>query len=196
MTMYRRGAAVRRGGRPGQTSLALLIGLFATLALGACDETVEPSAIPTASAPGATSTAGTAAGPCVVTDLAVAADPWGAAAGSRGADVAVQNQGGASCSLPSGPSVAILDDSGGTVLEGSADAVSDGLTLVPGASASFTILFSNWCDETVALPLHVVLRVGDEGLQIPTLDLAAGDLPPCNGPDQPPSLSINAWAAS
>jgi hypothetical protein len=44
-----------------------------------------------------------------------------------------------------------------------------------------------------ALPLRVVLRSGSAGIPIPGLDLAADDLPPCNGPGQPASLSANPW---
>jgi len=161
----------------------------------------SPSAAPSSSAP-ATATATAAAtatataaggGPCAPDDLALTGGAWGAAAGSRGAEVSVENRGSAACTLPAGPSVALLDAAGTAIIESQPSADEPGPTLEPGSVTTFTILFSNWCQEGMALPLHVVLRSGDAGIPIPGLDMAADDLPPCNGPGQPATLSANPW---
>ena len=104
----------------------------------------------------------------------------------------VENRGATACELPAGPAVAILDASGRQLLE-SAPTDAPGPSLDPGAVATFTVLFSNWCEEAAALPLHVALRAGDAAIPVPDLDLTADDLPPCNGPCQPPTISANPW---
>ena len=122
-------------------------------------------------------------------------DRWrvGAAAGSRGAEVSVENRGSTACTLPASPSVAVLDAAGTAIIESPPPPDETGPTLEPGGVTTFAILFSNWCDEGTALPLHVVLRSGSVGIPIPGLDMTADDVPPCNGPGQPASLSANPW---
>ncbi|HEU5203253.1 MAG TPA: DUF4232 domain-containing protein [Candidatus Limnocylindrales bacterium] len=189
---------------------ALIVSAVAVLAV-ACNTTTTPTTPPTtppasppASAPTApppASTSPTAAGTaspasggaaCAPADLALVSGGWSAAAGSRGADVSVENRGATACTLPAGPAVAILDASGTQLLE-SPPTDAPGPSLEPGAVATFTVLFSNWCDEAAALPLHVALRDGNAAIPVPDLDLTTDDLPPCNGPGQPPALSANPW---
>ena len=134
-----------------------------------------------------------AGGPCAPSDLALTGGAWGAAAGSRGADVSVENRGPAACMLPAGPAIAVLDAAGTELLASPPVADEGAPVLEPGAVATFTVLFSNWCQEGTALPLHVVLRAGDASIPVPGLDMTADDLPPCNGPGQPPALSANPW---
>lgn len=180
---------------------ALVLSAVAVLAI-ACNNSTTPSSPPPAetespAAPSATaSTAPSPAaggGECALTDLALVGGGWSAAAGSRGADVSVENRGATACMLPAGPSVAILDADGTELLESAPTTDAPGPALEPGAVATFTVLFSNWCDEGAALPLHVALRAGDAAIPVPDLELTADDLPPCNGPGQPPALSANPW---
>jgi Protein of unknown function (DUF4232) len=170
---------------------ALLLSTLVVLA--ACNATNtatrNPPGSPGASTPAPSQAAG---GPCAPAALSVTGGAWGAAAGSRGADVSVENTGAAACTLPAGPAVAILDGGGAVVLESPAG-TDPGPTLDPGAVATFTILVSNWCDETTPLPLHIVLHAEGGSVQVPGLDMTADDLPPCNGPGQPPALSVNPW---
>ena len=155
--------------------------------------TAPASPAPASPAPSAGSpSAAPEGGACALTDLAVTAGGWGAAAGSRGADVSVENRGAAACELPAGPTVAVLD-AGGTQLLASPATDQPGPTLGPGAVATFTVLFSNWCEQGAALPLRVVLVDGAAGIPVPGLDMTADDVPPCNGPGQPPALSANPW---
>ena len=157
-------------------------------------ETTAPeTTAPESTAPSAGSPSAAPEGSaCALTDLAVTAGGWGAAAGSRGADVSVENRGATACELPAGPTIAILD-AGGTQLLTSPATDQPGPTLQPGAVATFTVLFSNWCDEGAALPLRGALVDGAAGIPVPGLDMTADALPPCNGPGQPPALSANPW---
>ena len=172
----------------------LIITAVAVLAV-ACTTTTTPTPpAPASSSPAPAGTASPAGGGavCAPADLALVSGGWSAAAGSRGADVSVENRGATACELPAGPAVAILDASGRQLLE-SAPTDAPGPSLDPGAVATFTVLFSNWCEEAAALPLHVALRAGDAAIPVPDLDLTADDLPPCNGPGQPPTISANPW---
>ena len=179
-------------------SLPILVAACATTTASpsptpSADATASATAV--ASAPAAASATASAAGggPCAPEDLALTGGAWGAAAGSRGAEVSVENRGSAACTLPAGPSVALLDAGGTAIIESQPLADEPGPTLDPGGLTTFTILVSNWCDQTTALPLHVVLRSGSAGVPIPGLDMSADDLPPCNGPGQPATLSANPW---
>jgi len=167
-----------------------------TILVAACTSTtVSPSPTPSAAAtvPATQPPSAAGGGACSPDDLALTGGSWGAAAGSRGAEVSVENRGSAACTLPAGPSVAILDAAGTTIIESQPPADEPGPMLEPGSVTTFTILFSNWCQEGTALPLHVVLRSGDTGIAIPGLDMTADDVPPCNGPGQPATLSANPW---
>ena len=148
-------------------SLAILVAACATT-------TTSPSPTPSAAATATASAPSSAAGggACSPDDLALTGGAWGAAAGSRGAEVSVENRGSAACTLPAGPSVAILDAAGTAIIESQPPADEPGPTLEPGAVTTFTILFSNWCEEGTALPLHVVLRSGSAGIAIPGLDMS------------------------
>ena len=129
---------------------------------------------------------------CTAQDLQVSSTGWGGAAGSRGADVSVQNGSSQACTLD-GPRVAVLDARGSVLLESEGE--SSEAILEPGTSSAFSFMFSNWCEPGSALPLQVALAVGGElvlidALAMPTVD----DLPPCNGEGQPASLSTIPWA--
>jgi Domain of unknown function (DUF4232) len=165
--------------------------LLASLVIvaGACGSTTATAA-PTTTVPTPTAEAG---GACKPTDLALTGGAWGSAAGSRGTDVSVENRGSTACMLPAGPAVAVLDAAGTVLLESAPLADTGAPVLEPGGVATFTILFSNWCQEGTALPLHLVLRAGTDTIAIPGLDMTGEDLPPCNGPGQPPALSANPW---
>lgn len=154
----------------------------------------EPNASVIAPPPSPASTAPTAsaAAACLSGALGISGGPWGAAAGSRGADIVVANQGDVACTLTATAQVAIVDDTSAPIVQ--SDPSTDGGPLLePGDTAGFTILLGNWCDESAALPLHVLVRTADAGVQVQGLDLSAADLPPCNGPGQPPVLNVQPW---
>jgi Domain of unknown function (DUF4232) len=150
--------------------------------------TASPSAGPTP-----TASAGTAIGPCPAADIVATAGRLGGAAGSRGADVAVGITGNAECRLPGQPVVALVDATGTELLRSSASTTTPGPSIGPGGTVSFSLLVGNWCDRTTKLPLHFQLVLADGAAAIGGLTMTADDLPPCNGPGQPPSLWATEW---
>jgi uncharacterized protein DUF4232 len=176
------------------TSAALL-----ALLLGACGNTPSPSPSPSPSTVATPSAAVSASpsgseGACATTDLTVTGGPWGGAAGSRGSDIVVQNQGTAACLLPAGPTVAMVDPSGAVLLANTPPQVGTGPSLAPGATIGFSLVIGNWCDQHVNLPLHFSLALAAESIDITNLAAQTiDDLPPCNGPGEPPSISTTAW---
>lgn len=174
--------------------------IVATLVL-ACGNPVTPSpsvqasASPTAPAtttPASPSASTVAA--CVAADVVATGGPWGGAAGSRGSDIVVQNGGAASCLLPAGPTVALVDPAGAAVLTSTPTPAGAGPELAPGATIGFSLVMSNWCDQAVRLPLHVRLALATDGVDIGALTVTTVDeLPPCNGPGEPATLSTTEW---
>lgn len=167
--------------------------VLAAVVVAACDLGRAPASASPAT-PTTTAATGTVPGDgaCTAANLAVSGGPWSAAAGSRGAEVVVENQGAAVCSLPAAAHVTLVDGTSQPVAE-TEPAATEGPALDPGGTAMFTILFGNWCDANVALPLQVVLQTPDGGVRIQGLDVDRADLPPCNGPGLPPALTAQPW---
>ena len=194
------------GSRPWRAIATAALVLTTLVSLG-CQPTSTTTPGPTPAGPSAsvvapsvppgstTPPASAAAALCLSDALAISGGPWGAAAGSRGADIVVANQGDVACTLTATAQVAIVDDTSAPIVQ--SDPSTDGGPLLePGESAGFTILLGNWCDESAALPLHVLVRTADAGVQVQGLDLTASNLPPCNGPGQPPVLTVQPWIES
>jgi hypothetical protein len=182
--------------------MAVLAVLGAVL-VGACGNTPNPSPSPSASpvtipsnsvAPTSSepSTSATVAA-CAGTDISATGGPWGGAAGSRGSDIVLENHGSAACLLPASPTIALLDD-GGTVLLTTAARAGSGPSLAPNGAVGFSLLFGNWCSQSVRLPLHFRVALASDALDIGNLLVSTTDeLPPCNGPGLPASLSASDW---
>jgi hypothetical protein len=139
-----------------------------------------------------TATEATGQRPCSNADLVATGGPWGGAAGSRGSDVVVVNHGSAACRLPARPAIEIVDRTGVARLA-SPPASGAGAVMEANGGARFSVVIGNWCDP-VDLPLHLKLSVADGTVDIDGLSFSNVDeLPPCNGPGQPPSLSTTDW---
>lgn len=151
------------------------------------------SASPASAVP--TATESSASGlPCTSADLRVAGGPWGGAAGSRGSDVLVQNVGAGPCILPAGPLVALIGPTGNVLLQSRPTPVGEGPAIGVAGSRMFSLVIGNWCDDSVALPVRFQLALAASSVDIAGLSLATIDeLPPCNGPGQPASLSTTGW---
>ena len=155
---------------------------------------VTNSAPPNApNAPSATPAGTSAIVACTPADIVATAGPLGGAAGSRGADIAVGASGAASCQLPTSPVVALADLSGKVLLNSHLPVGADGPVLSASVSFSFSFQLSNWCDQSAAMPLDVLLALGSGSVKVAGLSLALADLPPCNGPGQPAVLSTTEW---
>ena len=177
--------------------LAALAVLVAVL-LGACGNPPSPSPSasqnPSASPSGASSTASGSETACAGAELTATGGPWGGAAGSRGSDVVIQNTGAAACLLLPGPTVAMVDQAGTVVLANTPPQVGAARSIEPGEKLGFSLVLGNWCDQQVSLPLHFSLALPSDAVDIASLAVnTLDDLPPCNGPGQPPSLSTTGW---
>lgn len=194
--------------RPTQPRRAVALLALGTVLLAACGGTagVSPSAQPASPAPGSsgpsaspgqpTPTPGSSSsgGACASSDIHATSGPWLGAAGSRGADIVVENQGATSCRLPAEPTVQLVDRAGTVLLASRPALAGGGPTIGPSGTVSFSLLFSNWCNRSVSLPLHVRLVLASGAIDIGGLSISTVDeLPPCNGPGQPASLSTTAW---
>ena len=165
---------------------------LASDAVPSATSTAAPSTAPTHATP--TSAASPAIGQCTKSDIVATAGPLGGAAGSRGADVVVRTSGSASCRLPASPVVAVVDPAGKVLLRNRPSITADGPLISPTVSLSFSFQMSNWCDRSATMPLHFLLALAGGSLDISGLKMAVDDLPPCNGPGQPASLSTTDWA--
>jgi hypothetical protein len=131
---------------------------------------------------------------CARGDLRVTGGPWGGAAGSRGSDIVVENVGAAACLLPAAATVAILDQADTVLLTSAPVQAGIGPELAPGTTTGFSMLIGNWCDQAVALPLSFRLALASDTAAIENLAITTTDeLPPCNGPDQPATISTTDW---
>ena len=154
--------------------------------------TVAPTPEPT-TAPAVTPATGS--GECAPDDLRVDGGPWEASAGSRFAELTVTNQGNAACTLPAQPSVAVADATGSVLIATDPAGDAAGPSLAAGATARFSLQFANWCDPAAAMPARILLLIAGGGIDVADLALpTADDMPPCNGPDQPPSLTATEWS--
>lgn len=189
----------RRIARPFARLPKALLFPVAALLLAACAGTASPTLAPASASPSAVASPSAAASssagaPCAAGGLAVTAAPWGGAAGSRGTDVTVVNQGAVDCVLPAAPQVAVVDAGGNVLAQSRQPTGSAGTVIQPSQTIGFSVLLGNWCNTSVSLPLHVRLALGSGAVDIAGSTLATSDdLPPCNGPGQPPSLSASEW---
>ena len=72
--------------------------------------------------------------------------------------------------------------------------VGTGPELAAGASIGFSLALGNWCQQPVSLPLRFRLALAAEPVDIEGLAVSTTDeLPPCNGPGQPATLSTTDW---
>jgi hypothetical protein len=196
------GPAIAHASRHQASRVAAFVLLGAVL-VGACGNPPSPSPNGSGSASGSPSSSlAVPSGPpnasptetaCVGADIQAGGGPWGGAAGSRGVDILIENRGIAACLLPAGPTVALVDAHGAVVLSTPARA-GPGPSVAPNGTAGFSLVFSNWCLESVELPLHVRLALAGDAVDIESLIIASVDeLPPCNGPGQPAVISTTDW---
>jgi hypothetical protein len=196
-------SSIARTRRPQVSRITAMI-VFGAAIVAACGNPVTPSPSPSASptppaspSPSAVSPSPSSVAACTSADVRATGGPWGGAAGSRGSDVVVANQGSAPCLLPAGPTVALVDQAGSAILTTSPTQVGPGPELPAGGSIGFSLLLGNWCDQAVSLPLHLRLALASDGIDIDQLVIATvDDLPPCNGPGQPATLSTTGWEPS
>jgi hypothetical protein len=175
--------------------------LAATL-LVACNNPPSPSPSPSTSAtptagPSSAAPTTSAVAACTSADIRATGGPWGGAAGSRGSDIMVENIGTASCLLPAGATIAVVDQGGTVLISNAPPPAGTGPEIAPGATVGFSLVLGNWCDQPVGLPFHLRLALAADAVDIEGLAVTtADDLPPCSGPSQPATLSTTDWQPS
>jgi Protein of unknown function (DUF4232) len=222
ITGDREASASRRGRRLSGRSLArrsrgagkrTLATVALTLVLTACalpQVSAGPRSpdAPTPTASAAASEAATesppasdvADGSCTADRVSGAITTWEGAAGSRIAWVVVTNGGDVPCAL-AGPPAAVLVDGAGAILIASQGQVggAESVELLPGDDAQLLVAVANWCDDPPRPPVSIGLTLpGGVQLVVPPADGVVFEPPPCNGPGQPATISVQeeSWMIS
>jgi hypothetical protein len=134
-------------------------------------------------------------GACDPSDVALTAEAWGGAAGSRGTVLTIALvQGRAACTLPASVLVQI-EDANGTALVGNGSVLAGGPVLLEaGATYSSGAAWSNWCGGDPALPVTLAVKFGDwpswAPVNVPVNGLSP--VPPCSGTG-PSVLSLSGF---
>ena len=142
----------------------------------------SPSAQASASVPG----------DCGPSDVALSAEPWGGAAGSRGTVVTIAlASAGLPCNLPKSAVAEVVDANGKHLVKGATPTSDGSVVLGPDASFQIGVAWSNWCGSEPAAPMTLFVGFG---VQVPAPAGATGSMPatavpPCNG-DGPSTLSL------
>jgi hypothetical protein len=148
---------------------------------------------------GSGSPAASESGSCAIGDVALSAEPWGGAAGSRGTVVTVSLAAGRNpCYVPKAVQIAQIADAQGKLLVNGQSAPATGSVLVePSASFEIGVAWSNWCGGDVAQPVTLSLAFDGWASPQPVAmrgPLGSGTPPPCNGTG-PSALSVTELQA-
>lgn len=143
---------------------------------------------------------------CQPAEVFLSAEPWGAAAGSRGTTVYIGYRGGPNptrfqCELPSGVGGEVLDALGNVLVRKEPVPGAPTVELRTPRSVPFTawdggysigVAWSNWCSDGPAAPLRLNLLVPGwtAPVEVPVPAGGADPVPPCLGPSQPSNLSL------
>ncbi len=151
-------------------------------------------------------TPSTAAAPACTSGQLRAVGSMEGAAGSREGAVALTNLSDQTCTLQGTPVITLLDDNLDPITDGVTFDTSPAgweangqpepegwpvVTLAPGDAASVGGRWSNWCPDGRAAPLFRMEVTG--GGTVDVLGLEAVSPPPCNGPDQPSTISVGPF---
>jgi len=180
----------------------MALAMLAAVLVTACGNPPSPTPTPTASAtpsPDAPSASPTSPAvlECAAADIQATGGPWGGAAGSRGSDVIVENLGAAACMLPAAATVALVDPAGTVVITNAPAQAGTGPEVAPAGRVGFSLVLGNWCDQAVNLPLRVQLALAADTVDVGELSVTTiDDLPPCNGPGEPATLTTTEWQSA
>jgi Protein of unknown function (DUF4232) len=173
----------------GALAVGVVSGILATPGSNGVGGTA--SASPSASS---TPVASTGTGACAPQDVVFTAEPWGAAAGSRGTTVTVTLANGRyACTISVAVSAQIEDAilvRHVLVTNESAPSPTD-VRLQPGTAFNVGIAWSNWCGTQPEPSVELSLRFGGWDTWVPVAVPGGGadPVPPCNGTDGS-SLSV------
>jgi hypothetical protein len=191
----------RDGGQRGKSSLrraaliapAAVAGVLAVALVSAALSGWAPFAVGDlpSTMPSATASASGVAD-CAATDLDLSAEPWGAAAGSRGTVVTIALASGHEpCLIQRHVLAAIADADGNILVSADVAPVNDLVELKPDDRFMVGVSWSNWCSGAIAEPVALELALAS-GLPVVEVSVPAGadPVPPCLGENQPSALSV------
>jgi hypothetical protein len=143
--------------------------------------------------PSSTPVASAGIGTCGPGDVVLLAEPWGAAAGSRGTVVTVTPADGHdACTTTTAVSGQVTDANGSVLVRGEQAGSGGSIIIDPDAAFTVGVAWSNWCGDEPAAPVALWLRL--EGWpEAVAVKMAAGGgdpVPPCLGDQQPSTLSL------
>jgi hypothetical protein len=152
----------------------------------------EPTPTPTSEP---TPTPTVVVGPCRAADLTARITSWEGAAGNRIAMVTITNSGSDVCDMPKTTIPQLVDGAGTVLAQGTGQAGGSELRLSPGDVLTSEVDVANVCKTPVVAPVTIAYDLGD-GRHVVSKPLKATDstVPPCNGPGQPASIQMQAWA--
>jgi hypothetical protein len=161
------------------------------------EPTVRPSASPVPPTAKPTPSP-TPAGPnpaCIADELHAAVVSWEGAAGSRIATVRLTNVGHEACLIPAMSIPALVDGDGRILAQGLGSLADGAVTLEPGASVGSQVAVANVCGQPPVAPVTVAFDL-QTGTTITATPLTPTDVdvPPCNGPGQPASITMHPWS--
>jgi hypothetical protein len=133
---------------------------------------------------------------CRNDDLAISAEPWGGAAGSRGTVLSVQlAEGRANCALiPTTLAAQIADANGKVVITSKIPhpMSRDVFELANGDVHTQSVVWSNWCGYQPTIPVSLSVSA-EEGTNWKAVSVPAGGIapvPPCSGASEPSTLTV------
>jgi hypothetical protein len=121
---------------------------------------------------------------CGIRDVALAAEPWGGAAGSRGTVVTVSlTPGRYACALPAVVYAQVVDANGVQLVTGRTPATSGSVALESGPGFTLGVAWSNWCGDEPAAPLNLLVAFGSGPPRLVGQpgSIPASAVPPCMG---------------
>ena len=179
---------------------AAIIGVALLVAPGAAPVGEQPITTPAPSAAPTNAPTPSPSGPagCTATDLAVSAERWGGAAGSRGTTLSISlADGAAPCHLPAQLELRMATADGALLISGLSSGTAGGtLPLDSDTDYALGVAWSNWCEARPDGP-HLELRTAplEAWIVIETPPGSADPVPPCLGSGQPTSLSLTELEA-
>jgi hypothetical protein len=135
---------------------------------------------------------------CRAADFAVASDPWGGAAGSRGTRVVFRVVASvASCAIEGSAAARITDAAGHVLVESAPDPGATRIVMA-GDQLEIGVAWSNWCGPAPEPPLELEVMLAGDTTAIPLMPPDGTEIPapPCMGAGQASNLSVTGFEPS
>lgn len=139
---------------------------------------------------------------CRAGDLQAVLDDYQGGAGSRYGRIKFTNSANTACVLQGRPQIELLNSVGKSLplKEGALQSgeVASKVIVQPQQPAYLAFRWSNWCLKEPNNEIKFVVNLPGEAGQVPVIlpDEPKPTPPPCNGPDQPSSLSVRVFSST